>query len=83
MSTQYRLVQSGKTASGGCSAGQGSSEPVAPRIYLFLFILVVSELRTDSIIRAILTLVIRGHWKEIEFEIHALDDGQNLETQKS
>jgi hypothetical protein len=31
MSTQYRLVQSGKTASGGCSAGQGSSEPVAPR----------------------------------------------------
>jgi hypothetical protein len=29
-------VQSGKTASGGCSAGQGSSEPVAPRIYLFI-----------------------------------------------
>jgi hypothetical protein len=23
MSTQYRLVQSGKTASGGCSAGHG------------------------------------------------------------
>jgi carbohydrate-binding DOMON domain-containing protein len=35
MSTQYRLVQSEKTASGGCSAGQGSSEPVAPRIFLF------------------------------------------------
>jgi carbohydrate-binding DOMON domain-containing protein len=35
MSTQYRLVQSGKTASGGCSAGQGSSEPVAPRIYFY------------------------------------------------
>jgi hypothetical protein len=33
MSTQYRLVQSGKTASGGCSTGQGSSEPVASRIY--------------------------------------------------
>jgi hypothetical protein len=32
MSTHYLLVQSGKTASGGCSAGQGSSEPVAPRI---------------------------------------------------
>jgi hypothetical protein len=32
------LVQSGKTASGGCSAGQGPSEPVAPRIYiLFIF----------------------------------------------
>jgi hypothetical protein len=39
MSTQYRLVQSGKTASGGCSAGQGSSEPVAPRIYLFFIYL--------------------------------------------
>jgi carbohydrate-binding DOMON domain-containing protein len=38
MSTQYRLVQSGKTASGGCSAGQGSSEPVAPRIYFILFL---------------------------------------------
>jgi carbohydrate-binding DOMON domain-containing protein len=37
MSTQYRLVQSGKTASGGCSAGQGSSEPVAPRIYFIYF----------------------------------------------
>jgi hypothetical protein len=41
MSTQYRLVQSGKTASGGCSAGQGSSEPVAPRIYFFFFYLMV------------------------------------------
>jgi carbohydrate-binding DOMON domain-containing protein len=38
MSTQYRLVQSGKTASGGCSAGQGSSEPVAPRIYFFILV---------------------------------------------
>jgi hypothetical protein len=37
MSTQYRLVQSGKTASGGCSAGQGSSEPVAPRIYFIYY----------------------------------------------
>jgi hypothetical protein len=40
MSTQYRLVQSGKTASGGCSAGQGSSEPVAPRILFFYFFFV-------------------------------------------
>jgi hypothetical protein len=39
MSTQYRLVQSGKTASGGCSAGQGSSEPVAQRIYFILFMI--------------------------------------------
>jgi carbohydrate-binding DOMON domain-containing protein len=37
MSTQYRLVQSGKTASGGWSAGQGSLEPVAPRIYYYYF----------------------------------------------
>jgi hypothetical protein len=37
MSTQYRLVQSGKTASGGCSAGQGSSEPVAPRILFYYY----------------------------------------------
>jgi hypothetical protein len=41
MSTQYRLVQSGKTASGGCSAGQGSSEPVAPRIILLLLLLLL------------------------------------------
>jgi hypothetical protein len=43
MSTQYRLVQSGKTASGGCSAGQGSSEPVAPRIYLFYLLMIRDE----------------------------------------
>jgi carbohydrate-binding DOMON domain-containing protein len=41
MSTQYRLVQSGKTASGGCSAGQGSLEPVAPRIYYLLLLLLL------------------------------------------
>jgi hypothetical protein len=44
MSTQYRLVQSGKTASGGYSAGQGSSEPVAPRIIIIIIILFVSFL---------------------------------------
>jgi hypothetical protein len=38
MSTQYRLVQSGKTASGGCSAGQGSSEPVAPWIVIIIML---------------------------------------------
>jgi carbohydrate-binding DOMON domain-containing protein len=43
MSTQYRLVQSGKTASGGCSAGQVSSEPVAPRIYFYYFFIFVKE----------------------------------------
>jgi hypothetical protein len=49
MSTQYRLVQSGKTASGGCSAGQGSSEPVTPRIYLLFiyFIDVLFEARIE------------------------------------
>jgi hypothetical protein len=50
MSTQYRLVQSGKTASGGCLAGQGSSEPVAPRIiYLFIYLFI-----TTSVIKFIL-----------------------------
>jgi hypothetical protein len=39
MSTQYRLVQSGKNASGGCSAGQGSAELVAPRIYYFIIMI--------------------------------------------
>jgi carbohydrate-binding DOMON domain-containing protein len=46
MSTQYRLVQSGKTVSGGCSAGQGSSEPVAPRIYLFIYDLLCNTRKT-------------------------------------
>jgi hypothetical protein len=41
MSTQYRLVQSGKTASGGCSAGQGSSEPVAPRIMIIMMMMII------------------------------------------
>jgi hypothetical protein len=36
MSTQYRLVQAGKTASGGCSAGPRFVRAVAPRIYLFI-----------------------------------------------
>jgi hypothetical protein len=35
MSTQYRLVQSGKTASGGCSAGSMFVRAVAPRIIIF------------------------------------------------
>jgi hypothetical protein len=38
MSNQYRLVQSGKTASDSCSAGQGSSEPVAPRIVFYYYL---------------------------------------------
>jgi hypothetical protein len=37
MSTQYRMVQSGKTASGGCSAGPRFVMPVAPRIYFIYF----------------------------------------------
>jgi hypothetical protein len=48
MSTQYRLVQSGKTASGGCSAGPRFVRAVAPRIklinhvFILLFMLHVS-----------------------------------------
>jgi hypothetical protein len=49
MSTQYRLVQSGKTASGGCSAGQGSSEPLAPRIYFYFFILLTLFANSQTI----------------------------------
>jgi hypothetical protein len=40
MSIQYRLVQSGKTASGGCLAGQGSSELVAPQIIIIIIIII-------------------------------------------
>jgi hypothetical protein len=61
MSTQYRLVQSGETASGGCSGGQGSSEPVAPRILqikktvikLQLFYQVISLYCLEHLTRAI------------------------------
>jgi hypothetical protein len=35
MSTQYCLVQSGKTASSGCSAGQGLSELWRHRFFYF------------------------------------------------
>jgi hypothetical protein len=52
MSTQYRLVQSGKTASGGCSAGQGSSEPVAPRILFYL-----SDVTSTSINKEVLYFI--------------------------
>jgi hypothetical protein len=38
MSTQYRLVQSGKTASGGCSASQGSSERSATDYYYYYYL---------------------------------------------
>jgi hypothetical protein len=48
MSTQYRLVQSGKTASGGCSAGQGSSEPVAPRIYFIYLLFILFRMLLDN-----------------------------------
>jgi hypothetical protein len=41
MSTQYRLVQSGKTASGGCSAGQGSSELYRHGLLLLLLLFII------------------------------------------
>jgi hypothetical protein len=41
---------SGKTASGGCSDGQGSSEPVAPRILFYFFILLVTGRKYQAII---------------------------------
>jgi hypothetical protein len=63
MSIQYRLVQSGKTASGGCSAGQGSSEPVAPRIiiiaisYRVLFLLFDVTHNSEAKIQLIFTII--------------------------
>jgi hypothetical protein len=54
MSTQYRLVQSGKTASGGCSAGQRSSEPVAPRIYYYYYLFhFFSDVSCKSVARTV------------------------------
>jgi hypothetical protein len=41
MSTQYRLVQSGKTASGGCSAGQGSSELLRHGFIIIIIIIII------------------------------------------
>jgi carbohydrate-binding DOMON domain-containing protein len=56
MSTQYRLVQSGKTASGGCSAGQGSSEPVAPQIYYYIYIVPVKVSKKLIKIRTVIII---------------------------
>jgi hypothetical protein len=44
MSTQYRLVQSGKTASGGCSAGPRFVRAVAPRIIIIIIIITTTKL---------------------------------------
>jgi hypothetical protein len=41
MSTQYRLVQSGKNASGGCSAGPRFVRAVAPRIIIIIIIIII------------------------------------------
>jgi hypothetical protein len=41
MSTQYRLVQSGKTASGGCSAGPRFVRAVAPRIIIIIIMIII------------------------------------------
>jgi hypothetical protein len=64
MSTQYRLVQSGKTASGGSSAGQGSSEPVAPRIYFiyFYFSNVFNLSRRNTIVKYTITCLFPIHF---------------------
>jgi hypothetical protein len=60
MSTQYRLVQSGKTASGGCSAGQGSSEPVAPRIYFFF---ICTDLNIVMLLKYFCAIKYGNAWK--------------------
>jgi hypothetical protein len=45
------MVQSGKTASGGCSAGQGSSEPVALRIIIIIIIIIIISIVLKSDVR--------------------------------
>jgi hypothetical protein len=47
MSTQYRLVQSGKTASGGFSAGQGSSE-LLRHGFIIIYLLTEHEERKEE-----------------------------------
>jgi hypothetical protein len=48
MSTQYRLVQSGKTASGGCSAGPRFVRAVAPRIIIIIYIVFILSIKTEN-----------------------------------
>jgi hypothetical protein len=47
-------VQSGKTASGGCSAGQGSSEPVAPRIIIIIIIIIIIVVAATAVAAAVI-----------------------------
>jgi hypothetical protein len=63
MSTQYRLVQLGKTASGSCSAGPRFVRAVAPRIYLcyythtHTYIYIYTHTHTHTHIHLIQTIV--------------------------
>jgi hypothetical protein len=78
MSTQYRLVQSGKTASGGCSAGQGSSEPVAPRIIM------ASGSITRNILRVLSTGLEETHgWIRVTIRNKCGGDTQVLQSPQS
>jgi hypothetical protein len=55
-------VQSGKTASGGCSAGQGSSEPVAPRIIIIIIIIII-EITNLPTLHSVLRFVAFHHYQ--------------------
>jgi hypothetical protein len=65
---------SGKTASGGCSAGQGSSEPVAPRIYYIFIIYLLcikitykiqaSDLDHPSVLVSMVSTLCNAGWDE-------------------
>jgi hypothetical protein len=48
MSTKYRLVQSGKTASGGFSAGPSFVRAVAPRIIIIIIIIIINQILCDA-----------------------------------
>jgi hypothetical protein len=74
MSTQYHLVQSGKTASGGCSAGQGSSEPVAPQIignlvvvlYFYVRAVLFSLFTPFIVLQTLLTFLLHGSLQKLK-----------------
>jgi hypothetical protein len=62
MSTQYRLVQSGKTASGGCSAGPRFFRAVAPRI-IIIIIIVVEHLSSNTCSNSLFRVSVTGQGK--------------------
>jgi hypothetical protein len=74
MSTQYRLVQSGKTASGGCSAGPRFVRAVAPRIIIIIIIIIFKIWNNMYLVRnkylALRLITVEG--KDVKFGVDYL-----------